>query len=138
MINYFSADLKGKKIAFWGLAFKPETDDLREAPSLYLINELLAEGVKVSAYDPVAMENTERLIGDKITYAKNQYEVLEDADALIIVTEWKNFRNPDFDLMREKMKKKVIFDGRNLYNLERMQELGFYYNSIGREVVQSK
>lgn len=138
VINYFSADLKDKKIAFWGLAFKPETDDLREAPSLYLINELLAEGVKISAYDPVAMENTERLIGDKITYAKNQYEVLEDADALIIVTEWKNFRNPDFDLMSEKMKKKVIFDGRNLYNLERMQELGFYYNSIGRETVQSK
>lgn len=138
VINYFSADLKGKKIAFWGLAFKPETDDLREAPSLYLINELLAEGVVISAYDPVAMENTERLIGDKITYAKNQYEVLEDADALVIVTEWKNFRNPDFDLMGEKMKKKVIFDGRNLYNLERMQELGFYYNSIGREVVQSK
>lgn len=138
VINYFSADLKDKKIAFWGLAFKPETDDLREAPSLYLINELLAEGVKISAYDPVAMENTERLIGDKITYAKNQYEVLEDADALIIVTEWKNFRNPDFDLMSEKMKEKVIFDGRNLYNLERMQELGFYYNSIGRETVQSK
>lgn len=108
VINYFSADLKGKKIAFWGLAFKPETDDLREAPSLYLINELLAEGVKIIAYDPVAMENTERLLGDRITYAKNQYEVLEDADALVIVTEWKNFRNPDFDLMIEKMKKKVI------------------------------
>lgn len=89
VINYFSADLKGKKIAFWGLAFKPETDDLREAPSLYLINELLAEGVKIIAYDPVAMENTERLLGDRITYAKNQYEVLEDADALVIVTEWK-------------------------------------------------
>ncbi|MCO4293246.1 UDP-glucose/GDP-mannose dehydrogenase family protein [Solitalea sp. MAHUQ-68] len=138
IINYFGANLKGKKLAFWGLAFKPETDDLREAPALYLIEELLKEGVEIVTYDPVAMENTKKQLGDKIGYAKNQYECLEKADALVIVTEWKNFRNPDFDQIAEKLNDKVIFDGRNLYNLERMQELGFYYNSIGRQLVQPK
>ncbi|UKJ08419.1 UDP-glucose dehydrogenase family protein [Solitalea lacus] len=135
IINYFAANLKGKKLAFWGLAFKPETDDLREAPALYLIVELLNLGAEIIAYDPVAMENTQKQLGDKIKYAKNQYDCLEDADALVIVTEWKNFRNPDFEQMADKLKGKTIFDGRNLYSLERMNELGFYYNSIGREIV---
>ena len=135
--NYFNGDLKGKKFAVWGLAFKPDTDDIREAPALYIIRELLAAGATVSAFDPEASENVKRLMGDAIHYAADPYEALKDADALLIATEWSLFRTPDFEQMKQLMKSRVIFDGRNLYDLQRMIELGFYYNSIGRETVQS-
>ncbi len=133
--NFFRGDLKGKKIAVWGLAFKPDTDDIREAPALYLIDELTKEGATVSAYDPEAMKNVSQLIGDKIDYAENEYDALINADALLICTEWGIFRNPDFDRIASLLKDKVIFDGRNLFEAEEMNEKGFYYNSIGRKVV---
>ena len=135
IINFFRGDLKGKKIAVWGLAFKPDTDDIREAPALYLIDELTKEGATVSAYDPEAMKNVSQLIGDKIDYAENEYDALINADALLICTEWGIFRNPDFDRIASLLKDKVIFDGRNLFEAEEMNEKGFYYNSIGRKVV---
>ncbi len=133
---YYKGDLKGKKFAMWGLAFKPETDDIREAPALYIIEELLKEGASVIAFDPEAMPNVKKLVGDKISYSVNRYEALEDADALLVVTEWPVFRTPDFEFMKEKLKAPVIFDGRNLYDLDRMKEGGFYYNSIGRKVIK--
>ncbi len=135
MRNYFKGDLKGKRIALWGLAFKPDTDDIREAPALYMIEKLTADGAEVVAYDPEAMDNVRNLIGDKISYAKNEYEVLKDADALLIATEWGIFRNPDFEKMKELMNDQVIFDGRNLFEIEEMTDLGFYYSSIGRNTV---
>lgn len=134
--TYFKNNLKGKKIALWGLAFKPDTDDIREAPALYIIEELLKEGAIISAYDPEAMNNVRNLIGDKITYALNEYDALMEADALLIATEWSLFRTPDFDKVAELLKNKVIFDGRNLYDVQQMKNLGFYYSSIGRETVQ--
>lgn len=137
VMNYFKGDLKGKKIALWGLAFKPDTDDIREAPSLYIIDELLKAGATVSAYDPEAMDNVSRLIGNKIQYGLDDYSVLEGADALVICTEWSLFRTPDFDRMASLMKGKVIFDGRNLYSLEQPAEHGFYYASIGRSEVKN-
>lgn len=133
--NYFRGDLNGKKIALWGLAFKPDTDDIREAPALYMIDALKKEGAEVVAYDPEAMKNVERLIGDKIQYAESEYAALLHADALVICTEWGIFRNPDFDKMKEMMNDTVIFDGRNLFDLDEMNERGFYYNSIGRKIV---
>jgi UDPglucose 6-dehydrogenase len=133
--DYFKNNLKGKKIALWGLSFKPDTDDIREAPALYIIEELLKEGVSVTAYDPEAMGNVKKLMGDKITYAKDEYEALQDADALLIATEWSLFRTPDFDKVASSLKNKVIFDGRNLYGTQQMRELGFYYASIGREII---
>lgn len=133
--NYYNGNIKGKKIAIWGLAFKPDTDDIREAPALYIIKELLEEGARVAAFDPEAMDNVKRLIGDKIEYATDQYEALKDADCLLIATEWALFRTPDFDKISSLMKNKVIFDGRNLYDGKHMEELGFYYNSIGRKIV---
>ncbi len=135
--KYFKGDIKGKKFAMWGLAFKPETDDIREAPALYIIDELLKAGAEVSAFDPEAMKNVESLLGDKITYAEDQYEALKGADALLIVTEWSVFRTPDFDLVESLLKSKVIFDGRNLYGLGKMIECGFYYNSIGRKEISN-
>ena len=136
MRNYYGeGELKGKTFALWGLAFKPETDDIREAPALYIIDELLAAGASVIAYDPEAMPNVKKLLGDKISYAQNRYNALDGADALVIVTEWPVFRTPDFDFMKEKLKSPVIFDGRNLYDLERMKACGFYYNSIGRKTI---
>ncbi len=135
---YFNGKLSDKKIAIWGLAFKPNTDDIREAPALYNIDALLSEGAKISVYDPEARENVEKLIGDKIEYAKDQYEVLNDADALLIMTEWPAFRTPDFDTMNEKLKNKVIFDGRNLFEPKEMEELGYHYESIGRKPVIHK
>src|SRR5574343_522197 len=123
---------KGKKIALWGLAFKPDTDDIREAPALYMIDALVNAGASVCAYDPEAMKNVEGLIGDKISYAENEYTALEDADALLICTEWGVFRNPDFDQIGSLLKDKVIFDGRNLFEVQEMNEKGFYYSSIGR------
>lgn len=132
---YFKGDLKGKKIALWGLAFKPDTDDIREAPALYLIEELVKRGAIISAYDPEAMDNVQRLIGDKIHYALNMYAAAENADALLIATEWSVFRTPDFEKLIKKLSNKVIFDGRNLYDLDQMKELGFYYSSIGRTLI---
>ena len=136
--NFFRNDLKGKKIALWGLAFKPDTDDIREAPALYMIDALLHEGAEVKAYDPEAMDNVRALIGDKINYATTEYEALSEADALVICTEWGVFRNPDFGKMKAMMKDAVIFDGRNLFEVEDMTELGFYYNSIGRTTIKGK
>lgn len=133
--SYFKDDLKGKKIAIWGLAFKPDTDDIREAPALYIIDELLAAGAQISAYDPEAMDNVSKLLSDKIEYGLDEYAVLNDADALIVCTEWSLFRTPDFEKMKSLMKDNVIFDGRNLYSLDQMQENGFYYSSIGRAVI---
>jgi UDPglucose 6-dehydrogenase len=130
--NFFRGDLNGKKIALWGLAFKPDTDDIREAPALYMIEELTKAGATITAFDPEAMKNVRLLIGDKISYAKNEYEALENADCLLICTEWGVFRNPDFDKMSLLLKDKVIFDGRNLFDLEEMSEKGYYYVSIGR------
>jgi UDPglucose 6-dehydrogenase len=132
---YFNNQLKGKKIAFWGLAFKPDTDDIREAPALYIIDELLKEGATITAFDPEAMNNVKSLLGDKIHYANDHYEVLKDADALIIATEWSLFRTPDFEKVASLLKNKTIFDGRNLYGLQQMKELGYYYSSIGRETI---
>ncbi len=134
--NFFRGDLKGKKIALWGLAFKPDTDDIREAPALYIIDELVAAGATVTAFDPEAMPNVKGVIGDKITYATNEYEALENADALVVCTEWGIFRNPDFDKIASLLNDKVIFDGRNLFDLNEMNERGFYYSSIGRSIVQ--
>jgi len=134
--KYYKGDLAGKHFALWGLAFKPETDDIREAPALYIIDALLAAGATVSAFDPEGMANVKALLGDKITYAENQYDVLKDADALLIVTEWSLFRTPDFGRIEEQLKAKVIFDGRNLYDLDKMIDCGFYYNSIGRKEVK--
>jgi len=136
--NFFRNDLKGKKIALWGLAFKPDTDDIREAPALYMVDALLHEGAEVKAYDPEAMDNVRALIGDKINYATTEYEALSEADALVICTEWGVFRNPDFGKMKAMMKDAVIFDGRNLFEVEDMTELGFYYNSIGRTTIKGK
>jgi len=136
ILNYFNNDLKGKKIALWGLAFKPDTDDIREAPSLYIIEELLKEGAIITAYDPEAMHNVRNLIGDKITYALDEYDALRDADVLLIATEWSLFRTPDFEKVGSLLKNKTIFDGRNLYGIEQMRELGYYYCSIGREIVK--
>jgi UDPglucose 6-dehydrogenase len=133
--KYYNNDLKGKKFAMWGLAFKPETDDIREAPALYIIDELLKEGAIISVFDPESMNNVKALIGDEITYGTTQYEVLDGADALLIVTEWSLFRTPDFDQVSSLLKNKVIFDGRNLYDLQKMVDLGYYYNSIGRKII---
>ncbi len=134
--EYFKGDLKGKKIALWGLAFKPDTDDIREAPALYIIDELVKAGASVSAYDPEGMNNVKKLIGDKITYASDEYDALKGADALLIATEWSLFRTPDFDKVTSLLKNKVIFDGRNLYGIDQMKDLGYYYTSIGRETVK--
>ena len=134
--KYYSGDLKGKKFAMWGLAFKPETDDIREAPSLYIIDDLVAAGAEITAFDPEAMKNVQNLIGDKIKYANDPYEALEGVDALLIVTEWSLFRTPDFEQLESLLKSKVIFDGRNLYDLEKMIDCGFYYNSIGRKEIK--
>jgi len=133
--NYYGDDLSGKQFALWGLAFKPNTDDIREAPALYIIDALINAGATVTAYDPEAMSNVKRLIGDKISYAENQYDCLNNADALIIATEWNEFRTPDFLKIVRNLKKKVIFDGRNLFDVVAIQELGFYYESIGRPTI---
>ena len=134
--NFFRGDLKGKKIALWGLAFKPDTDDIREAPALYIIDALVDAGATITAFDPEAMPNVQGVIGDKITYATNEYEALENADALVVCTEWGIFRNPDFDKIAILLNDKVIFDGRNLFDLIEMNERGFYYSSIGRSIVE--
>lgn len=130
--KYFNGDLKGKHFALWGLAFKPNTDDIREAPALYIIDALVAAGATVKAYDPEAMSNVKAVIGDKIAYAETQYDCLENADALVIATEWNEFRTPDFLKIVKSLKSKAIFDGRNLFDTDAVRDLGFYYESVGR------
>lgn len=134
--DYFGGDLSGKTIAMWGLAFKPYTDDIREAPALENIKTLLSLGANVKAYDPEAMENVKEVFGGDIYFATDQYDALEDADALMIMTEWPIFRTPEFEKITSALKNKVIFDGRNLYDLNQMKELGFEYHSIGRKIVK--
>ena len=129
--KYFNGDLKGKTIALWGLSFKPQTDDMREAPSLVIIKKILEAGCKVKAYDPVAMHESERRIGNVIEYSKDQYEAIKDADCLLIITEWTDFRVPDLPLMKNLMKAPVIFDGRNIYNKDEMKKEGFEYFCLG-------
>lgn len=133
---YYGDDLGGKTIALWGLAFKPNTDDIREAPALYTIDRLLAAGATVRAFDPEAMANVKARYGEKITFCNDQYDALDGADALAILTEWSVFRTPSFDRMKANLRQPVVFDGRNLYDLRRMVEAGFYYDSIGRGVVK--
>jgi UDPglucose 6-dehydrogenase len=130
--KYFNDELKGRHFAFWGLSFKPNTDDIREAPALYMIDALLKEGATLSVFDPEAMNNVRSLLGSKVSYAENQYEALTNADALIIATEWNEFRTPNFLKIVTTLKNKVIFDGRNLFDIVAIKELGFYYESIGR------
>jgi UDPglucose 6-dehydrogenase len=135
---YFGGDLKGKHIALWGLAFKPETDDIREAPALYNIDALLQEGATITAYDPEAMDNVRQLRGDAIQYAPGMYEALENADALLICTEWQVFRSPDFDRLKASLRYPAVFDGRNLYDAYEMENQGFHYQSIGRRLEITK
>ncbi|MGZ8518381.1 MAG: UDP-glucose dehydrogenase family protein, partial [Chitinophagaceae bacterium] len=134
--RYFKDDLKGKHFALWGLAFKPNTDDIREAPALYMIDALTAEGATICAFDPEAMNNARQTIGEKIEYAESQYGALKNADALIIATEWNEFRTPDFLKIVSNLKNKAIFDGRNLFDTAAIGELGFHYESIGRAIVK--
>lgn len=129
--KHFGNDISGMTFAVWGLSFKPKTDDMREAPSIVIINQLLASGAKVKAFDPVAMEEASRDLGDRITYAKDEYEALVDADALLLVTEWPEFRVPNFTVVSKLLKNKVIFDGRNVYDQEEMKEIGYTYYGIG-------
>ena len=133
--EYFGNDLSGKTFAIWGLAFKPETDDIREAPACELIKELKQAGASVRAFDPEAMDNVRKIFGDEVYFSKDMYDALKDADALIIVTEWSEFRNPDFKRIEETLRHPAIFDGRNVYMLEKMETLPFYYESIGRKII---
>ncbi len=133
--RYFKGNLKGKHFALWGLAFKPNTDDIREAPALYMIDALTAAGATVCAFDPEAMPNVKKTIGDKINYCDNQYAALDGADALIIATEWNEFRTPDFLKIVSTLKNKAIFDGRNLFDTTAIRELGFHYESVGRVTI---
>jgi UDPglucose 6-dehydrogenase len=134
---HFGDDLRGRHFALWGLAFKPDTDDIREAPALYMIDELVEAGATICAFDPEAMGNVKRLIGDKVSYASDEYAALKDADALLIATEWATFRNPEMARVESLLKEKAIFDGRNLYDLEEMKEQGFHYVSVGRQTVNA-
>jgi UDPglucose 6-dehydrogenase len=138
LYKYYDGDLKGKTVAMWGLSFKPQTDDMREAPSLVLIQKLLEAGVKVKAYDPVAMEEAKRKIGDVVEFVKDKEEALIDADALMMVTEWPEFRFPNFNVVKKLIKKPVIFDGRNVYDLEEMASSGFDYFCIGVDTTRKK
>jgi len=135
VINHFGEDLSGLTFGLWGLAFKPDTDDIREAPALYIIDHLLAAGAKIIAYDPEAMENVKTLYHDKITFASSEYEAIKNTDALLIATEWGAFRTPDFAKIKQLLKAPKIFDGRNLFDLKKMANLGFYYESIGRKTI---
>jgi UDPglucose 6-dehydrogenase len=134
--KYYKNELAGKTIAVWGLAFKPNTDDIREAPALVIIDELLELGAHIVAFDPEAIANVKDIYGDKIKYAKGMYEATEGADCLAIMTEWGEFRSPDFERIGTNLKEKVIFDGRNLYDLEQMKSSGFHYQSVGRPKVR--
>lgn len=138
ILNHFNNEIKGKNFAVWGLAFKPNTDDMRSAPSINIINSLLSHGAKINAFDPAAIENSKFYFGDKINYCEDAYKALKDAEALIICTEWNEFRNPDFEEMKSLLKNPLIFDGRNLYILSEIENLGFTYYSIGRRKVERK
>ncbi len=133
--RFFNNDLKGKNFALWGLAFKPNTDDIREAPSFYMIDALLGEGAKVKVFDPEAMNNTKKQYQNRISFGEDQYDCLKEADALIIATEWNEFRTPDFNKIGSLLKNKAIFDGRNLFDLNFISELGFHYESVGRKPI---
>ena len=135
LLNYFKGNLSAKRIAFWGLSFKPNTDDLREAPSLYMIEKLTDHDVEIVVYDPEALEKSRSILGDSVHYGEDQYSILNNVDALVICTEWEVFRNPDFTKMKTLMKEPVIFDGRNLFDLNEMTSKGFYYSSIGRRII---
>ena len=135
LLNYFKGNLSAKRIAFWGLSFKPNTDDLREAPSLYMIEKLTDHDVEIVVYDPEALEKSRSILGDSVHYGEDQYSILNNVDALVICTEWEVFRNPDFTKMKTLMKEPVIFDGRNLFDLNEMNSTGFYYSSIGRRII---
>lgn len=136
VLKHFDNNIKGKHFAVWGLAFKPNTDDMREAPSVVIINELLKAGATVSAYDPAAIETSKFYLKESITYAENEYDALKNADALLIFTEWNEFRNPDFAQISSTLKNKLIFDGRNIFAIDKMKEMGYMYYSIGRKVVR--
>jgi UDPglucose 6-dehydrogenase len=135
ILDYFDGDIKNKTIGIWGLAFKPETDDIREAPALYMIDKLLKAGAKIKVFDPEAMENVKSKYGDQLYYASDMYDALKDADALLICTEWSIFRTPNFEKLRELMNNHVIFDGRNLYDIEEIKNQKFTYRSVGRQFV---
>ena len=136
ILEHFKNNLDGVKVALWGLAFKPETDDIREAPALYMIEKLLEAGATVVAFDPEAMDNVKGRLGDRIAYAEGHMDALEGADALLICTEWQVFRNPDFTEMAERMNNRIVFDGRNIYDLDTMRERGWFYKSIGRSTIE--
>lgn len=138
VLNHFDNDIKNKTFAVWGLAFKPNTDDMREAPSIVVINKLLELGAKVKAYDPEAMENSRFYFQDKIEYTNNEYECIENCDALLVLTEWNEFRTPDFNTMKEKLNNPVIFDGRNIFNRRHTEAAGFYHYSIGKTAIRPK
>jgi UDPglucose 6-dehydrogenase len=135
IMNHFGGYIKGKTIAIWGLSFKPETDDMREAPSLVLIESLLEKGAIVAVYDPIAMHEAQRTLGDRVKFCKDMYETLIGADALAVVTEWSEFRLPNFKVMERLMNDKVLFDGRNIFDLEQIVDFGFKYHSIGRRAI---
>ncbi len=137
LVRYFGDDLTGKSIGIWGLAFKPNTDDIREAPALYILQELLDHGATIKAYDPEAMENIRAQFGEQIQLVNDAYEAIIDVDALVVITEWSVFRTPNFEVMKSLMNQPVIFDGRNLYEVDYMEEKGFYYESIGRRIVNA-
>lgn len=137
VLQYFNNDLSGLTFGAWGLSFKPNTDDIRDAPSIDVIQALLNNGASVKAFDPEAMDNVKAIFGDKVDFQNDQYSALQEVDALIIFTEWNTFRTPDFSKMRQLMKSPIIFDGRNLYKLDDMVDLGFYYNSIGRQLIDA-
>jgi UDPglucose 6-dehydrogenase len=131
ILKYFNGDIKDKTIAIWGLSFKPQTDDMREAPSLVIIQKLLEAGAKVKAYDPIAMQEAKHIIGDSITYAEDQYDALIDADCLLLVTEWPEFKVPNFNIIRKLLNRPTIFDGRNVYETDEMKRKSFDYFCIG-------
>jgi UDPglucose 6-dehydrogenase len=136
IVSHFGGELKGKRIAVWGIAFKPGTDDIREAPSITIMQHLLDSGCTVVAHDPVAFETCREVLGDRITYSDQMYDALDGADALVICTDWDEFKHPDFDAIKQRLAQPVMFDGRNLYRLESMREGGFTYYSVGRDVVR--
>ena len=138
MLSHFDGNMNGVKVALWGLAFKPETDDIREAPSLYMIDKLLEAGAEVVAFDPEAMDNVKKRMGDRIQFAKRAMDAVQGADCLLICTEWAAFRTPDFEELERKMNANVIFDGRNLYDTEKLAKLGWTYRSIGRPTLDAQ
>lgn len=135
LINHFGDELQGKTIAIWGISFKPDTDDIREAPSIHIMQELIKRGVNIRAYDPEAMNNAKKILGNEVTYCNDPYHAAEGADALLIATEWSVFRTPDFERLIPLLKNKLVFDGRNIFSLKKMKELGFHYYSIGRTTI---